>query len=258
MSKPTFSIITVTYNAEATLERTLQSVAAQTYPHKEYILMDGASTDGTMALAARYDTLFSRCISKPDRGLYDAMNKAMLCAKGDYLIFLNAGDCFHSSHTLENMITSIEKKMEKQSGGEEEKWPDILYGQTILVDAQGEFVGNRHYTAPTELSWRSFQKGMLVCHQAFWAKRSFLISFNLSYRFSSDFDWCIRNLKQASSCFYSPEVLINYLDEGLTTRNHKASLKERFLIMVRHYGFCEAIWAHIKFVYRAVKCGAQG
>ncbi|MBP8776970.1 MAG: glycosyltransferase [Bacteroidaceae bacterium] len=257
MSKPTFSIITVTYNAEVTLERTLQSVAAQTYPYKEYILKDGASTDGTMALAERYAALFSHCISKPDHGLYDAMNQAMLCAKGDYLIFLNAGDCFHSPHTLEDMVASIEKDFKKQGRVEVDKWPDILYGQTILVDAQGQFVGNRHYTAPAELSWRSFQKGMLVCHQAFWAKRSFLLSYNLSYRFSSDFDWCIRNLKQASSCFYSPEVLIDYLDEGLTTRNHKASLKERFRIMIQHYGFCKAIWAHIKFAARALKSGAQ-
>ena len=93
-----FSIITVTYNAEATLERTLQSVAQQTYPHVEHLIIDGASKDKTLEIARRYPHAIVH--SEPDKGLYDAMNKGIRLATGNYLCFLNAGDTLHSKETL--------------------------------------------------------------------------------------------------------------------------------------------------------------
>ena len=93
---------------------------------------------------------------------------------------------------------------------------------------------------------------MLVCHQAFWPKASLAPRYDLRYRFSADFDWCIRILKQARTTHNTRLTLIDYLDEGLTTRNHRASLLERFRIMTRHYGWPATFLLHAWFVLRAV------
>ena len=103
---PKFSIITVTYNAEKVLEETIQSVISQTYHHVEYIIVDGASKDGTLSIIDRYRSRITTVVSEPDKGLYDAMNKAISLASGDYLCFLNAGDCFHEDDTLQQMVHS--------------------------------------------------------------------------------------------------------------------------------------------------------
>lgn len=104
---PKFSIITVTYNAEKVLEDTIQSVISQTYHHVEYIIVDGASKDDTLSIIDRYRSRIHTVVSEPDKGLYDAMNKAISLASGDYLCFLNAGDCFHEDDTLQQMVHSI-------------------------------------------------------------------------------------------------------------------------------------------------------
>ena len=105
---------------------------------------------------------------------------------------------------------------------------------------------------PEILTWKSFKQGMLVCHQAFFAKRTLAEPFDLSYRFSADFDWCIRVMKKASTLHNTHITVIDYLDEGLTTQNHKASLKERFRIMAKHYGWVSTVAHHIWFVIRLI------
>ena len=191
---PKFSIITVTYNAEAVLEDTIQSVISQTYHHVEYIIVDGASKDGTLSIIDRYRDRITRIVSEPDKGLYDAMNKGIRLATGDYLCFLNAGDSFHEDDTLQQMVRSI-------SGNE---LPDVLYGETELVDKEGHFIRMRRLAAPEVLTWRSFKQGMLVCHQAFFAKASLVEPYDLQYRFSADFDWCIRVMKKARTLAQYP------------------------------------------------------
>ena len=116
--QPTFSIITVTFNAEKFLERTILSVLGQTYPRIEYILVDGASKDGTLAIVENYAPRIDKWVSEPDAGLYDAMNKGMKMASGDYICFLNAGDSFYEPETLQKMVDSIQSQSEL---------PDVLY-----------------------------------------------------------------------------------------------------------------------------------
>ncbi len=242
MNKPLFSIITICYNAEATLEKTIQSVLAQTYPNVEYIIVDGASKDNTLAIINRYRPQLSKVVSEPDKGLYDAMNKGIGLATGDYLCFLNAGDTFFSANTLQEMVDTLPA----------DKCPDVIYGETALVDAEGQFVRMRRLQAPEVLTWRSFRQGMLVCHQAFFARRELVPLYDLQYRFSADFDWCIRIMKQSRLLHNTHLTLVNYLDEGLTTRNQKASLKERFRIMAKHYGLFSTLLHHLWFVFRAI------
>lgn len=239
---PKFSIITVTYNAEKVLEDTIQSVIFQTYRNVEYIIVDGASKDHTLDIVNKYHNRINKVISEPDKGLYDAMNKGIQLATGDYLCFLNAGDKFHDSETLQKIVHTLK--------GQE--LPDVIYGETAIVDEEGHFLHMRRLSTPAHLNWKSFKQGMLVCHQAFFVNRELAINhlYDLQYRFSADFDWCIRIMKKAKCLHNTRLTLIDYLNEGMTTKNHKASLKERFCIMAKHYGLISTILHHGWFVIR--------
>ena len=184
---PKFSIITVTYNAAKVLEDTIQSIVTQTYKNLEYIIVDGGSTDETLDIIHKYQEHITTVISEPDQGLYDAMNKGIKLATGDYLCFLNAGDGLHEDDTLLQMVHSINGTA----------LPGVLYGETEIVDSQGHFLYMRRLSAPATLTWKSFKQGMLVCHQAFFARRDLVEPYDLRYRFSADFDWCIRIMKKA-------------------------------------------------------------
>lgn len=237
---PKFSIITVTYNAGAVLEDTIQSVITQTYRNVEYIIVDGGSKDHTLDIINRYREHIHILVSEPDKGLYDAMNKGIRLATGDYLCFLNAGDELHEDDTLQLMVHSI-------TGTE---LPDVLYGETAIVDEEGHFLRMRRLSAPENLNWKSFKDGMLVCHQAFFPRRELAEPYDLRYRFSADFDWCIRIMKKSHTLHNTHLTLIDYLNEGMTTRNHRASLHERFRIMCRHYGYLSTLARHAWFALR--------
>lgn len=242
---PTFSIITVTYNAAATIEATLLSVRQQTYRHFEHLIIDGASKDNTLYIIYKYKDNTIKVFSEPDKGLYDAMNKGIRMASCDYLCFLNAGDTFHEVDTLEKIANTISTTPHEL--------PSILYGETAIVNAERQFLHMRRHKAPDVLTWKSFQQGMLVCHQAFLVKRTLAEPYNLQYKYSSDFDWCIRMMKKADVICNTHLILIDYLDEGMTTRHHKESLIERLRIMAKHYGWCKTIIMHLWFAIRLLR-----
>ena len=230
-----FTVVTCTYNAEKELQRTLDSVQRQTYCNIEHIIMDGGSRDRTLQLVKAYQHRNAVgessheivVISEPDKGLYDAMNKSIDRATGDYLVFMNAG---------------------------------VLYGDTDIVDEMGHFLRHRRLAPPKKLTWRSFIWGMLVCHQSFYARTDIAreIHYDLHYRYSADVDWCIRIMRESSRRKLPLRnvhaVLTHFLDGGMTTQNHKASLKERFQVMRTHYGLLPTLAVHAWFVIRgAVK-----
>ena len=252
-----FTIVTCTYNAESVLQRTLDSVMKQTYCNIEHLVIDGVSKDKTLAMVKAYqhknevgesahDIIL---YSEPDKGLYDAMNKGIERATGDYLIFLNAGDVFPSADTLECVEGCV---------GEGEELPGVLYGDTDIVNMDGRFLCHRRLAPPKHLTWRSFKWGMLVCHQSFYARTDIAkdIHYNLDYRFSADVDWCIRIMKEAKRRHLPLRnvnaVITNFLDGGMTTQNHRASLKERFHVMRSHYGLLTTLFVHAWFVVRGV------
>lgn len=239
---PFLSIITVCFNAEATIEPTLRSVAEQSFRDFEHIIQDGASSDGTLRLVEQFGNDHTRLESKPDKGLYYAMNEALDRATGRYVVFLNAGDTFHSPDTLRLIHDAVESAADRD--------PGVIYGQTLLVDADRKVIGPRHLTAPEHLSFRSFANGMVVCHQAFFALRELAPHFDTSYRFSADYDWCIKILQKSKCNLYLPDYLIDYLHEGVTTANHKKSLRERFNIMCHYYGTIPTVANHVRFLFR--------
>lgn len=240
---PKFSIITVTYNAASVIEPTLRSIMAQTYGNIEFLLIDGASKDNTVDVVRRSGIAVAHLVSEPDNGLYDAMNKGIEAAIGDYLCFLNAGDAFHTPDTLERVVAAI--------AGETEL-PDVLYGETAEVDDERRFVRMRRLQAPEQLTWRSFKQGMMVCHQAFYARRTIVPMYNLKYRYSADVDWCIKVMKQSKKMLNVHLTVVDYLQNGLSLQNHRASLIERFKVMSSHYGLFSTVMHHIWFVLRAV------
>ena len=255
-----FTVVTITYNAEAVLQRTLQSVLNQTYEGVEHLIIDGASKDGTLQMAGDYKRESDQSErghkviikSEPDHGIYDAMNKGLAQASSDYIVFMNAGDCFPQNDTLEQVAHRC-RLNECPSDG----LPGVLYGNTDIVDDEGHYLHPRRLQPPAQLTWRSFRHGMLVCHQAFYARMDIAknLPYDLRYRFSADVDWCIRVMRESERmglplCNINM-VVANYTEEGATTKNHKASLKERFDVMRRHYGLFSTLAMHAWFVVRA-------
>ena len=236
--QPRISIITICYNAASTITRTLRSVSAQTYPNIQYLIIDGASKDNTLELV-RELAPEAEVYSERDKGIYDAMNKGLDRATGDYVWYVNAGDALASPTTVEDLVRTT------CTG---DSLPDVLYGDTRLIDSEDHDLGLRRLRPPHQLDWRSFRSGMLVCHQAFVAKRSISPHYDLSYRFSADVDWCIRVLKEAKTTAFYPEPIALYLNEGTTTANHRASLIERFHVMRHHYGLVTTVLQHLRFL----------
>ena len=241
--QPKFSIITITFNAESEIDPTLKSVIAQTYTNYEYLLIDGGSKDRTVEKAKASGIKFAHIVSERDNGLYDAMNKGIALATGDYLCFLNAGDSFHAPDTLQTIVDTIK---------DEKELPHVLYGETAEVNDAREFVRMRRLKAPENLNWHSFKDGMLVCHQAFYARRDIAPMYDLKYRLSSDVDWCIKVMKKSTRLVKVDATVIDYLQDGLSIKNHRASLIERFKVMSSHYGLLPTIGRHIWFVLRAI------
>lgn len=237
--QPRISIITICYNAASTITRTLRSVSAQTYPNIQYLIIDGASKDNTLELVHELAPE-AEIYSERDKGIYDAMNKGLDRATGDYVWYVNAGDALVSPTTVEDLVRAT------CTG---DSLPDVLYGDTRLIDAEGHDLGLRRLRPPHQLDWRSFRSGMLVCHQAFVAKRTISPHYDLSYRFSADVDWCIRVLKEAKTTAFYPEPIALYLNEGTTTANHRASLIERFHVMRHHYGLVTTVLQHLRFLF---------
>ena len=254
---PLISIITVTYNAELTIERTLQSVESQSYPRIEHLIIDGCSTDHTMSHVQRYverngeNKHLIRVLREPDKGLYDAMNKGIQQVTGYYLVFLNAGDKLHEPTTIEQIVEQTRWQRNQVNYA-------VIYGETDLVDNEGHFLRHRRLQAPEHLTAKSFLQGMLVCHQSFYVRTDIARTelYDLRYRYSADYDWCIRIMKRAERrrlrFLNTHLILTDYLSEGLTTKNHRRSLLERLRLMGRHYGWPRAILQHLWFVIRAI------
>ena len=247
--------ITITYNAEAVLQRTLDSVLNQDYPKISHLIVDGASTDGTLDMVNAYVEQSNaadnghriQVTSEPDKGIYDAMNKGLRSIDGDYVCFLNAGDFLSAPDTVSRIVAAI---------GDDS--PAVVYGDTDIVDNEGRFLHHRRLAPPEHLTWKSFRHGMLVCHQAFYARTDFAIAtpFNQKYRYSADVDWCIRIMKAAAEervpMLNLHMVVANYTQEGQTTLHHRESLWERYKVMESHYGRISTFLMHCWFVIRAV------
>jgi glycosyltransferase involved in cell wall biosynthesis len=229
--KPTLSVITVVYNNARDIERTLLSVISQTYQAIEYIVIDGLSTDGTVEIIKRYEDRILKFVSERDEGIYDAMNKGLAVATGDYVLFMNSGDEFYATDTVEKVFAT-------ESGG------DIYYGETEMMTETGDILGQRRHKAPQKFSWRSFKYGMSVSHQAIYIRRLLAEPFDRRYELSADIDWIIRAAKKAKKIVNVNQYVARYQVGGMSKTKHRQSLLERFDIMTRYYGLIPTILNH--------------
>jgi hypothetical protein len=194
------SVITVCRNAAATLEACLQSVAAQRHASIEHIIIDGASTDGTAAILEKHRKRLALVVSEPDRGLYDAMNKGIALARGEFVIFLNADDTFTGPDSLSDAMREIAREPDG----------DVYYG---TLDVRMGGTTHRHVPPPPDQAAEEMVLGCLP-HQATLARRAVFEStgpFDLRWRRHADYDWWlkvladpalrVRQIRTAVACF---------------------------------------------------------
>jgi glycosyltransferase involved in cell wall biosynthesis len=235
--QPKISIITVVYNAAALLERTIKSVLNQSYTNIEYIIIDGASTDGTLNIIEKYQEKIALSHSGKDKGIYDAMNRGLKDATGDYVLFLNAGDELYSIDTIEKIFAIAVDA-------------DVFYGNTAVINKQGLTIGDRRLSPPEQLTWKSLKYGMCVSHQSFIAKRLLCDFYSLEYNISADIDWMINVLKQSDNVINTHQYISKFLEGGTSNKRRTKALAERFSIMVKHYGFLTTLINHGVILFR--------
>jgi glycosyltransferase involved in cell wall biosynthesis len=243
-TQPLVSIITITYNAEKYLERTIQSIVNQTYPRIEYLIIDGKSKDQTLAIAQKYQAYITKIISEPDKGIYDAMNKGLALATGDYVWFMNAGDEIYAPDTLQNIMTY-------ESGA------DIYYGETEFFDLNRKPLGIRSEATPLklpkQLKWQDIQMGLMVCHQALLVKKSVTVNYDVEqHPYSADIDWVIKVLKRSQRIVNVNQIVAVYLQGGFSRKFLIKSLLDRFKIMRKHYGLFITIFNHFRIAWRGL------
>ena len=222
------SIITVVYNSEKYIRRTIESIVGQDYPGVEYIVIDGKSKDTTMQIVNEYRDRIAVVLSEPDKGLYDAMNKGLRLATGSYVLYINSGDTL----SLPTLLSDIFNNVPADS--------DVIYGDTQITDEEGNILHNRRHRPPEQLSWRAYKRGMLVCHQSFIAKRTLCNEYDTQYRYAADFDWCLNILlKSRVVTNYGKDISL-FMDGGQTKRTIVPGLKERYRIMCKYYGKAKA------------------
>ncbi len=240
VASPKISIITIVYNNVRDIEHTILSVINQTYSNIEYIIIDGASTDGTLDIIHNYRGSIDILVSEKDNGIYDAMNKGLAKATGDYVLFLNSGDELFDTNTLQTIV-------------DKGKHADIIYGETKLIDENRNIIGDRRHKAPEQFNWKSFQYGMNVCHQAIYVKREVAEPYDLQYKLSADVDWVIRAAKNARTTQNVQAYVARYLVGGMSQKRHKQSLQERYSIFKKHYGTVQNWINHGIIAIRLIK-----
>ena len=239
-SLPVVSIITVVYNSEAYIERTIQSVLNQTYPNIEHVILDGASKDNTLQIVKKFEGQIAFWKSEKDSGIYDAMNKAQDLATGDYVMFLNSGDEFSSNSVLSDAFALDSNA-------------DVYYGDTQITDIEGKPLRNRTHRPPLKLTWKDFRYGMLVCHQSIIIRKSLSEKYNTTYRIAADIDWAIRSIRNAKKIVNANIPISKFMEGGMSSIHHRKGLEERYKILNTHYGYIPNAFVHIYMVFRLLK-----
>lgn len=243
-NKPLLSIITVTRNNLEGIKKTAASIQIQTLRDRiEWVVIDGLSSDGTPAYLKENTTPTDTWISEKDAGLYDAMNKGIRMAKGEFLWFLNAGDELFAH----NSVALLQHYMETF---------DLLYGETMLTTPKGKKLGTRSELTtrklPAQLGPKTLLGGMLINHQSVIVRKKFCPSFNLVYPIAADYDWLCTLLAQPIKSKNTLLIHSNFELGGLSSQKKWQSWKERFLIMHKHFGLMQSIIAHMQIIIRAL------
>ena len=212
VSCPKISVITICYNAERFIEETIESVINQTYPNLEYIIVDGASKDNTISLINKYKSKISLVISEPDGGIYYAMNKGVDLCKGDFCIFMNAGDRFYCKESVENVVKQIDIQA------------DVVYGDTQYIYDSCTMV-----RSPKPLSY--VMKGAFCCHQSAFFKLTLFNSYKFDIKYRIIADWALfKKLYENNHRFQYVASIVSSFDN-----RDGASSSSSMKNYIRHY-----------------------
>lgn len=212
------SVITVVYNGAKTIERAIKSVLEQSYENIEYIIIDGLSSDGTQQIVMQYKDSIAYFISEKDAGIYDAMNKGIGYATGDYIIFINSDDSLLKD-SLEQCVEYLSNDI------------DILYGDVYFV--REDNVKNRIKGELKDMEDIIYHG---ICHQAVLAKTELLKSnhFDLNYKIAADYDWLLKNFCRGANFVYAPIVFSYYGTSGYSALNRELCSKEYYKISAKY------------------------
>jgi len=229
--RPLVSVITVVYNGAAHLQEAIQSVLGQSYENVEYIVIDGGSTDGTLDIIKQSGDRIDYWLSKPDRGIYDAMNKGIDLANGDLIGLLNADDSYAA-----DALTSVVDTYLCQKG------PYIYFGDAMIIQDDLNI----------KFRWHSdlrYWRGMSVIHQSMFVHRDVYAAigkYDLGCRFAADYEFFLRAVKNKITFIPLDHIIVNFCNTGLTSRNLWTSLNECRIANKRYFGLIS--WDHCRFL----------
>ncbi len=241
----TLSVITINYNNLKGLKRTFASVKNQTARNEiEFIVVDGASTDGGKEFLESVRTDIDILVSEKDKGLYDAMNKGLALATGKYVWFVNSGDAIYDANVAEKLIQKTASDIE------------VIFGDTMFIDGDGNEIGLisrlKPQPLPKQLNAGSFRFGMNLCHQSFLAQKSICPQYNLNYRQAADIDWILQILQKNPKNLNAQMVIAAFETGGSSAQNEKKAWKERYKVLENYYGKVPNIFAHIWIILRRI------
>jgi glycosyltransferase involved in cell wall biosynthesis len=224
------SVVTAVYNGAATIEQTLQSVAGQSHPDIEHILVDGASTDGTLEVVHQSGCRIAKVISEPDRGVYEAMNKGVAAASGEIVAILNADDWYSHRNALDDIARCFDSSA-----------VDICYSDIVYVRRDDPTRVVRYWRAGPYDGVRSLARGWYPPHSGFFARRALyerLGPFSPAYPLAGDVELMIRFLKHATEVRYLPKVVTRMRLGGISNARFSTVYRQNVVIRraLRHNG----------------------
>ncbi len=231
--KPLITVVTVVYNGKTTLEQAIKSVLGQSYDNVEYIVMDGASSDGTLDIIKKYDDKIDYWQSEPDKGIYDAMNKGIGLANGDYIALLNADD-WYEPFACQTMADRMLKDK-----------ADVYHAALKYIDENGEIVKVEGCSAASIAC-------EMIAHPTCFVSRKIYKEqkYDTSYKSAADYDFMNRLVKSGASFCFVPEIIANFRTGGMSS--NKVGTLETLKIKLR-YGHISYLKFLLKSLYERLK-----
>lgn len=246
------SIITVTYNRNATLQHTIQSVLNQTYDNIEYIIIDGASTDNSISIIQKYESKFDgrlKWVSEPDKGLYDALNKGIKIATGDIIGILHSDDFFTTNNIIEQIVSSFQNNKEC----------DAIYGDVHYVKSENLNKCIRYYSSKV-FHPKLMKLGFIPAHPTFYMKRECYQQFKwykTNYKIAADFEFLLRVIyKGKIRIQYLPIDMVTMRTQGISTsgwNSHKIILKEHLQACRENNVYTNIFLLSIRYIYKILE-----
>lgn len=231
---PKISVVTVVRNGRQFIEHTIKSVVGQTYPNREYIVVDGGSTDGTVDIIKSYDAQITKWISEKDEGIADAFNKGLGYVTGDYVLFLNSDDALADSKVLATVAQRIAQ----------EGFPELIYGDYLILKRDADEV---LYRGSVQFDPGKVLYGQVLPHPCLFTRRSYFVkygTFDTHFRIAMDYEWLLRGMLKERVVHF-PVVTTKIRDGGISTVDPKRVVEEIFLAL-RKNGHFSSKWAEFK------------